>query len=90
MAPVEAPSEATLPATSEAPATWAAAATRAAPVPPAAPVLRGRDAGSVRRWTAGDAAGALVRGVGRWGERGGTGVTRGPVGRDGATWWGAR
>ncbi|MER6161208.1 hypothetical protein ABT147_37730 [Streptomyces sp. NPDC001868] len=38
---------------------------------------------------AGGAAGDLVSGVGRV-VRGGTGVTRGPVGRDGVTWYGAR
>ncbi|WNZ08551.1 hypothetical protein [Streptomyces sp. 11x1] len=48
----------------------------------------GSAAGSVRRWTAG-AAGALVSGVGRV-ARGRAGVTRGPVGRDGVTWYGAR
>ncbi|WP_159056177.1 hypothetical protein [Streptomyces scabiei] len=66
------------------------AAPRAAP---SEPVLRGawegRAVGSVRRWTAGGAAATLVSGAGRE-ARGGTGVTRGPAGRDGVTWYGAR
>jgi hypothetical protein len=65
-------------------------------VPPAAACLDtpvtaeacGLAVGSVRRCTAG-AAGALVRGAGR-GARGGTGVSRGPVGREPVTWYGAR
>ncbi|WP_216373025.1 hypothetical protein [Streptomyces tailanensis] len=48
----------------------------------------GRAVGSVRRCTAG-AAGILVSEAGR-GARGGTGVTRGPVGREPVTWYGAR
>ncbi|MEU9899544.1 hypothetical protein ACIBCS_11225 [Streptomyces phaeochromogenes] len=47
-----------------------------------------RAAGSARRCTAG-VAGALVSGFGRW-ARGGTGVTRGPAGRDAVTGRGAR
>lgn len=58
------------------------------PGAPAGPEGCGRDAGRVRRWTAGGAE-ALVNGAGRvaWGR---AGVTRGPVGRDGVTWYGAR
>lgn len=60
---------------------------------PSEPVLRGgawdgRAAGRVRRWTAGSAA--LVNGAGREVRGGGTGVTRGPAGRDGVTSYGAR
>lgn len=47
-----------------------------------------RATGSARRCTAG-VAGALVSGFGRW-ARGGTGVTRGPAGRDAVTGRGAR
>ncbi|MEH0529621.1 hypothetical protein QBA75_21825 [Streptomyces stelliscabiei] len=53
------------------------------------PAACGRTVGSTRRWTAGGAVGTLVKGARRV-VRGGTGVTRGPAGRDGVTWYGAR
>jgi hypothetical protein len=57
-------------------------------VPVTPPVACRRAAGRARRCTAG-VAGALVNGFGRW-DRGGTGVTRGPAGRDAVTGRGAR
>ncbi|WP_200305508.1 hypothetical protein [Streptomyces adelaidensis] len=66
----------------------AVAADAVRPDAPLVPELCGSADGSVRRCTAG-AVGTLVNGVGRV-TRGGTGVTRGPVGRDPVTRYGAR
>ncbi|MGX1915042.1 hypothetical protein ACWIID_40400 [Streptomyces phaeochromogenes] len=72
-----------------APDTGPAAPDAARPgVPTTPPPASRRATGRARRCTAG-VAGALVSGFGRW-ARGGTGVTRGPVGRDAVTGRGAR
>ncbi|MDQ1028093.1 hypothetical protein QF035_005675 [Streptomyces umbrinus] len=72
-----------------APAPGPAAPDAVRPGVPLTPSVVSRCAtGSARRCTAG-VAGALVSGFGRW-ARGGTGVTRGPAGRDAVTGRGAR